>query len=109
MAKIGIYFTIFIENVTNISVALGIIAFFSIITYNSYKGYPITLDDLLLRMLAASAMPTGFLLLVCAFDPLLISEFDGLNIHIAAAGLALLYISYEALFSSNSQGPGQNP
>src|SRR5947207_3021413 len=51
------------------------------------------LEDLLSRSLAAGALPTGLVLIYCGFDPTLMGSLTGLNLHIAAAGLSLLYLS----------------
>lgn len=52
------------------------------------------LDWIVPKAFAASAIPTGVLLLVCAFKPAVIAQLTGLNIYIAAAGLVLIYISW---------------
>lgn len=50
----------FVKYVSSISVAVAIIAFFGIILHNRFKGYPINLEDLLLRTFAASAIPKSW-------------------------------------------------
>lgn len=85
--------------VTNASVTLAILAGPAMLLKNRYKKQPIALDDVFLGVSAASAIPTGLVLLYCAFNPAVIPTLRGLNVHIAAAGLALLFISIRKLIS----------
>ena len=81
------------------SVTLAILAFCVVFILKKSKKQEIHLDDLFMRTFCASAIPTGILLLACAFYPELLTKLTGLNVHIAVAGLALLYVSGKAVFS----------
>lgn len=82
---------------TGASVALFIFGFVLTFIARKTKKQSINLEILLPKAIAASSIPTGLLLLVCAFNPGLLQNLAGLNIYIAASGLALLYLSYEVL------------
>ena len=55
------------------------------------------LEGILGKLLAASAVPTGILLLGCAFNTDWISKFSDLGLYLLAAGVALLYVSIKEL------------
>jgi len=69
----------------------AIMCFVTIAAYKFYKGEKVPLSDLISLSLTASTMPTGGLLVLCAFDTSLIKEFEGLGVFLAIAGLTLLY------------------
>jgi hypothetical protein len=60
-----------------------------------------SLEGLLGSLLAASSIPSGFFLLACAFDPTLIAQFEEVGLYLAAAGVALLYVSFKGLVQSS--------
>lgn len=49
------------------------------------------LYELISLSLTASTIPTGILLVLCAFDTRLILEFQGIGVFLAIAGLTFLY------------------
>jgi hypothetical protein len=77
--------------------AFIIAAFFYLVTQQYRFNNRVNLEELVVRALSISAIPTAVVLLVCAFKPDLLSQLSGFNIHIAVAGLVLLYISVKAL------------
>jgi hypothetical protein len=81
------------------SVGAAIVAFAGILIWNHARKRHSRLDAVLTRVLAASAIPTGITLLVCAFNPSLIAQLQGLNVHIAVAGMALLFIAVRTVFT----------
>ena len=64
---------------------------------NEIKGQPIGLDEIFIGAAAGSAIPTSLVLLYAAFVPNVIPTLRGLNVHIAAAGLALLFLAFRKL------------
>ena len=88
--------------VNEVAVVLGIIVFIGTLLSNTIQGHPNRLEDLLIRVLAASAIPTGFVLILCGFKPTLLAYTSGLNIHIALSGLGLLYLSYKGIVGLRS-------
>ena len=61
-----------------------------------------TLDKLRLeavvsKLLAGSTVPTGLFLLACAFNPALVSRLSEVGLYLAAAAIALLYVSIAEL------------
>ena len=81
------------------SVASAILTFFIVLIVKRVEGQSIHLDDLITRALSASAIPTGLLLIACAFYPSLLARLTGLNIYIAVAGLTLLFVACKRIFS----------
>lgn len=89
----------FIQHIPQVSVSLGIITFLTVLGFNYFAGTKSRLEYLLVRVLAASCVPTAIALICCAFDPQLILEMTGVNIHIACAGLALLYMAVKGMLA----------
>ena len=85
------------DYVTNASVALAILGAPAMILKARYKKVSHSLEDIFVGASAASAIPTGLVLLYGAFRPQIIPTLRGLNVQIAAAGLALLYVSLRKL------------
>lgn len=50
------------------------------------------------KLLAASSLPTGVLLLASAFDKSLLVHVSDSGIYVAAAGVALLFVGIKELF-----------
>jgi len=80
-----------------LSVAFAVVAFIAAVIRGRSKGSPHSLDKLIAKLLAGSAIPTGLFLIVCAFDTSLISKLTDLSLYLAAAGLALLYVSIKEI------------
>ncbi|MCM0080833.1 hypothetical protein L4X63_04435 [Geomonas sp. Red32] len=87
-----------LQYINEAAVTCAIIAFTVTAIVRIHAGAKLRLEDLLIRGMAASAIPTGFALLLSAFDPSLLQKMSGFNIHIATAGLALIYISLKSVF-----------
>ena len=86
------------QNVNTSSVLLAVITFFVVLIKNHRRKRPNVLHRILGQVFAASAIPTGLVLVACAFDIKLIAQLTGLNVHIAAAGLSLLYLAFIKLW-----------
>jgi hypothetical protein len=56
-----------------------------------------TLESVVLKLLAASTIPTGILLLACAFDTSLLRHVSDVGIYVAAAGVALLFVGVKEI------------
>ena len=67
--------------VTGASVVCGIGAFFALAILNAVEGRRNRLENLVVGAFVASAIPTGLILLACAFDPSLLQRMSGLNVH----------------------------
>ena len=80
------------------SAALAILTFFVALIVKKLDGQSAHLDDLIRRALSASAIPTGIILIACAFDPSLLGSLTGLNIYIAIAGMTLLFVAGKGIF-----------
>ena len=78
---------------TFVSVGLAVITFMAAVAIDAKRKSAGELESHMKKAAAAGAIPTAFLLIYGAFDPSIISQLSGLNVPIAAAGLALLYIS----------------
>lgn len=92
---------IILNYISHASVIFAILGFIYTSGRLLKKKREIKLESLLLGAFSGSTIPTGFVLIWGAFDIEVILKLqDGLNVHIAAAGLALLYISFSSLHSS---------
>lgn len=88
------------EHIGIASVVLTIIAFVVTVAYCKVTSTSISLQELMVRSLAASALPTAVVILACAVDTSLLTRLGGiLQVYIALAGLSLAYVSLVALFS----------
>ncbi len=87
------------EHVGLASVILAIIAFIAVYAYCKKNKIEITLQELIVRSLSASALPTAVIILICSIDLSLIMKLGGLlQVYIALAGLSLVYVSLSGLF-----------
>ena len=87
------------EHVSLASVLLAIIAFLAVYAYCKKNKIDITLQQLIVRSLSASAIPTAIIILICSIDMSLINKLGGLlQVYIALAGLSLVYVSLSGLF-----------
>lgn len=93
------------------SVVLTVFTFITVFAYCKYNNISISLQDLIVRSLAASALPTSMVILFCAIDTSLLNKLGGLlQVYIALAGLSLSYVSLVALFTPfNSTSSTQEP
>ncbi|NOZ11512.1 MAG: hypothetical protein GXP09_10790 [Gammaproteobacteria bacterium] len=86
---------------------IGLIAVF--VTVFTFAGLPIycklskrsiTFQELMVRALSASSLPTAIVIILCAIDVSLLAKLGGLfQVYIALAGLSLVYVSSVALFA----------
>lgn len=88
-----IVITFLCDNLHKISVAFGFLAFAGYWIRDIKAARRSSLEDLIGRVFAASALPTAIVLLACAVDPKIIQSLQGLNVYIAAAGLVLFFVS----------------
>jgi ABC-type iron transport system FetAB permease component len=85
------------------TVALTILLFSAIVAAHMVEHRRVSvrdlpLDSLLLRVFAGSSIPTGVLLLICAFDNRVLVRANEIGVYIATAGLTLIYLSVRELF-----------
>ena len=59
----------------------------------------ITLSSLIMRSIASAGVPTAFALIWCAYRPGDLPMLADYQLHIAIAGLSLLYCSVLAVFA----------
>jgi hypothetical protein len=79
------------------SVSLVVVTFVLGVVISLFRKSNATLEDHLIKAMAAGAIPTAIVLIYGALDPSIIAQLSGLNVAIAAAGLALLYISVKTI------------
>ena len=82
---------------TYISVSFALVAFLFAVVMDLKNKTSSGLESHLAKAGAAGAIPTALLLIYGAFDPSVIAHLTGLNVPLAAAGMALLYISARAI------------
>jgi len=61
------------------------------------EGEGPSLEVVLSKLLSASLIPTGVMLLLCAFDTSLLSSVEDVGLYIAAAGIMLLVVAIRTL------------
>src|SRR4051794_22001708 len=84
-------------NLHRISVLFGLVAFVGYWVKDIRASRRPSLEELIAKVFAASAMPTAVVLLTCAVEPQIIQSLQGLNVYIAAAALVLLFVSWSNL------------
>ena len=97
----SIYLTIImniLKHLNQLTAMFGVITFFILWVRRFVQKKELDLEGLLGATLAASSVPTSFVLLFCAFKPSIIQHLEGVNIHIAVAGLILLFLSYRTFY-----------
>jgi hypothetical protein len=97
------FVTDFPNHVQQWTVALGVLVFAALMISHMVRQRRVSvrhlpLDGLLSRVLAGSSIPTGVLLVICAFDNALLVQANEIGLYIAAAGLMLIYLSIQELF-----------
>ena len=97
-----------LQFINEAAVSCAIISFVAISISNFVHGKRPKLEELLASGLAASAIPTGLALLLCAFKPNLLQQMSGFNIHIATAGCALIFISIKGIATVLTQTNSKN-
>ncbi len=85
-----------LDTLTIVSAILG--AIYCLIKHRTHPGGRI-LESMIQKTLTASTIPTGFFLCICAFNPSLLEHVKDLGIYLAAAGLALLFVSFREIFN----------
>jgi hypothetical protein len=82
------------------SVAGGVIGFLIPLVRAWGTGVVPDLGKVISKMLAGSAIPTGAYLLFCGFRPEFVKELHDLGLYLAAAGLALLFVSAKEMWTA---------
>lgn len=91
------YLDFFIDHINQASVCLGVLAFIVTLILNLIRKQRPILEDLIVRVISASAFPTASALLICSFFPKYLAQLAGLHIHIASAGLCLFYLAWKGV------------
>jgi len=82
-----------LENINHITVIFFFLGATILAIYTRIKKQSIELARLLMGSLGTSTIPTGIVLMGCAFDISLIQKLKGVEIGIAAAGVALVFVA----------------
>jgi len=64
---------------------------------NRSPANSLVLEEVIKKLLAASSIPTGILIILCAFIPSWLPRLNDLGIYLTASGVALLYVSINEL------------
>ena len=87
----------FIPSLAQITVGFAIAGAAICLIRNRTQLSALKLEDVVLKILGASAIPNGFLLLGAAFDDSLLQRVSDAGIYLVAAGSALLFVSIKEL------------
>jgi hypothetical protein len=71
-------------------------ACFCLIVPRTHPSLP-SVEVVVTKLLAASLIPTGVVLVVCAFDTSLLARIPSLELYMAAAGITLLVLALKGL------------
>lgn len=84
---------LFFDHINEISVALLLLTSGLHIILSLVNNKAITLDKLLTPAMAAATIPTGMALIICAFSPSNVTKLESINVHLAIAGIALIFLA----------------
>jgi len=87
----------FFENINEISVSFLLLIAIIHAAKSLLKGEPLALDNLLAPAMSAATLPTGFALIICAFSPTNVSRLESINVHLAIAGIALIFLAVHTI------------
>ncbi|WP_409593759.1 hypothetical protein [Vibrio owensii] len=91
------------DDMMNITAALfAIVAVFRYLYICKQNNLHAKLEILISHALAASSIPTGFLLVAASVYPNIIKSIDGLNLYFSVAGMSLIYIAIRQIKASVS-------
>ena len=79
------------------TVLAGVLSFIILWIANLRAGRHNRLDALISAGVAGSSVPTGMVLIYCAFFPSAIAKLSGINVYVAFAGLALIFVAGKAI------------
>jgi len=84
------------RNLDRISVAVCVVTF-AVFWFRGANRGTERLDVILPKVFSAGAIPSGVILVVCAFRPDWLSSIEGLGKYIAVSGLVLIHVCYETI------------
>jgi uncharacterized membrane protein len=87
----------FLSSINELSVAFLVIASLMFTIVRKIKKKKIAFEQMLAPALAAGTLPTGIALIVCAFSPNYANKLESLGMHLAVAGLALLFLAFHEM------------
>ena len=87
---------------TQITVGFAILGAIVCIALNRSNLASLKLEEVVLKILGASAIPNGVLLLAAAFDDSLLKRVSDAGIYLVAAGAALLFVSVKELLKKQA-------
>ena len=87
-----------ISSLPQVTVAFAIFGAIYCLVKNRANPPGRTLEMVVSKLLAASSLPTGVLLLASAFDKSLLVHVSDSGVYVAAAGVALLFVGIKELF-----------
>lgn len=88
---------LFFNHINEISVSFLLLISVFHVGRSVLKKEPMSLDKLLTPAMAAATIPTGMALIICAFSPSNVSKLESINVHLAIAGIALIFLAVHTI------------
>jgi len=88
-----------LDNITinGASVTLVLIAVIALMAIHKYNGKKTTIEDFFIAGFAAASVPTGAILIYCAYEPSEINLLASVTMQIALVGAGVIFISYKTI------------
>jgi hypothetical protein len=83
------------------AVAAGLLGFLLVIVLAWLGRRTLALDNAVHCALAASAVPPGVALMLCAFDPAFLARMSDIGVYLAVAAAVLIWVSLKVVFHSS--------
>jgi|GEM_PF-3683776 len=88
---------LFFDKINEISVSFLLLIAIIYAIKRLLNSEPLALDGLLTPAMSAATIPTGFALIICAFSPSNVSKLESINVHLAIAGVALIFLAIHTI------------
>ena len=86
-----------LPTLSQVTIVFAIVGAFLGFGLHRIEGEGPSLEVVVTKLLAASLIPTGVMLLLCAFDTSLLASVEDVGLYIAAAGIMLLVVAIKTL------------
>ena len=87
----------FSVTLNGLSVTLVLFSVMVLLIAHKMKGTVTSIEDFFIAGFAAASIPTGGILIYCAYDPSKIELLAGVTMQIALVGAGVIFISYKTI------------
>jgi hypothetical protein len=96
---------LYLDHLGKIVISAGLLTVIGLIIYRAIKKVGGDLQILVQKTLAAAAIPSGFALIICAFETSLIQKIYNAEVYLLVSGIAVLYVSLISIFPQLGYNP----